>query len=387
MSDFLYLDYNATTPLSPAARAAMMAAFDLTGNPSSVHRGGRAARQAVERARGAIATLIGLPGAGAVIFTSGGTEANHLALSAAGSGRVLVGALEHESVLAACPGATLIPATGDGRIDLAALECLLAADQPVRLVSVMAANNETGIIQPIADIVALAHRHGALVHCDAAQAVGKMPVDMAALGVDFMTFVAHKFGGPAGVGVLATADAHAPWPQMRGGGQERGWRAGTENRAGIMGCAAALAEAVADLDAYAGLAALRGDLEAAVVMAVPRVRVIGQGVARVANTSCLALPGVEAALQVMAFDLAGIGVSAGSACSSGTVRPSHVLAACGYGPDVAGSAIRISVGLATLRTVGAEAVVRRVVAVYRDLDARTRAPRTHAPGTHAYGAV
>lgn len=376
MSDFLYLDYNATTPLSEAARAAMMAAYDLTGNPSSVHRTGRAARYAVERARAEIAALIGLPGAGEVIFTSGGTEANHLALLGAGFARVLVSALEHESVLAACPSATLIPVDQNGRVDLAALDRLLAADPTPGLVSVMAANNETGVIQPMAEIAALAHRHGALVHCDAAQAMGKIPMNMAALGVDFMTLVAHKVGGPAGVGALAIGVSRAPLPQMRGGGQERGWRAGTENRAGIMGFAAALAGAVTDLGAFAGLAPVRDGLEAAVMAAVPAVQVMGYGAARVPNTSCLALPGVEAALQVMAFDLAGIGVSAGSACSSGKVRPSHVLAACGYGPAVSGAAIRISFGLATLNHPGQEAMVQRVVRVYRDLDARTRASRT-----------
>jgi cysteine desulfurase len=257
----------------------------------------------------------------------------------------LISAIEHDSIRAAGPAET-IPVTADGILDLDALAALLAKGGPV---SVMAANNETGIIQPIAEIVRIAHDHGALVHCDAIQALGKIGFDMGRLGVDLATVSAHKLGGPQGVGALAmTADIRIA-ARQRGGGQERGARAGTENLPGIAGFAAAAEAAVAELADHAALALLRDGMEAEATARLPMVRVFGAGLERLPNTSAMALPGVPAELQIIALDLAGVGVSAGAACSSGKVRPSHVLEAMGVAPDLARSAIRVSLGRGTTR--------------------------------------
>jgi len=369
MSGFVYLDHNATTPVRDVAASAMMAALASCGNPSSVHRAGRAARGRLMEARERVAAAIGLPKGGMLVFTSGGTEANHLALRA-GQRAVWHSAIEHDSVRAAVTDAAILPVGPDGilRLDSSALGSAAACRS---LVSVMAANNETGIIQPIARVVAAAHGSGALVHCDAVQAIGKIPFDMAALGLDLVSVSAHKFGGPAGIGALAVAPGIDPAPLLTGGGQERGWRAGTENLPGIMGFAAAIEAAVAELDRYAELARLRDDLERRLGEAAPDA-VFFRG-ARLPNTSCVALPGVPAETQVMALDLAGIGVSAGAACSSGKVRPSHVLAAMGLPLDVARSAIRISLG----RDTEAEDI-DRCVAAWSDLAHRTEGARRAA---------
>ncbi|MBV9861332.1 MAG: cysteine desulfurase [Alphaproteobacteria bacterium] len=338
-----YLDWNATAPLRPEAVAAMTAALGAAGNPSSVHRWGRAARQRIEHAREAVAGLVGAP-AGGVIFVSGGTEANHLALLGAGRPRLLVSAIEHRSVLDAVAGAELIPVDADGVVSLAALEQLLAVDRRPALVSVMLANNETGVIQPAADIAALAHRHGALFHCDAVQAAGKMALDAAAIGADLISLSAHKLGGPTGVGALVATGAVAVEAQLRGGGQEGRRRAGTENVCGIVGFGAAAATSGRELAAFDRVRALRDRLEAAIASIAPEAVVIGAGAPRLPNTSAIALPGVAAETQVIALDLAGVMVSAGAACSSGKVQPSHVLHAMGAGPELANSAIRVSLG-------------------------------------------
>ncbi len=340
-----YLDHNATTPLREEAREAMLAAITAPGNPSSVHRWGRAARARLEAARAGIAAAIGLAPGGRLVFTSGGTEANHLALRGLGRS-VLTSTIEHDSVLAAAP-ATPIPVTDAGIVDLAALEDLLAAVGAPVLVSVMVANNETGIIQPLPEIVRLAHAHGALVHADAIQALGKLPFNMATLGLDMASVSGHKIGGPTGIGALAAGPGITLSALQWGGGQERGLRAGTENLPGIAGFAAAATLAVAELEAFAGLAGLRDRMEAIALARLPGVAIFGRDRPRLPNTSCLALPGIESALQVMALDLAGIGVSAGAACSSGKLRPSHVLAAMGVPPDLAGAAIRVSLGRGT----------------------------------------
>ncbi len=340
-----YLDHNATTPLRLESRDAMLAALAAPGNPSSVHRWGRAARARLEAARAGIAAAIGLPAGGSLVFTSGGTEANHLALR--GVGRpIFTSTIEHDSVLAAGLS-TPIPVTGAGIVDLAALKALLAVAAAPVLVSVMVANNETGIIQPLPEIIRLAHAHGALVHADAIQALGKIPFDMAALGLDLASVSGHKIGGPTGIGALAVAPGISVSGLQRGGGQERGLRAGTENLPGIAGFAAAATFAVAELEAFAGLARLRDRMEALAIARLAGVAIFGRDRPRLPNTSCLALPGIESALQVMALDLAGIGVSAGAACSSGKLRPSHVLAAMGVPPDLAGAAIRVSLGRET----------------------------------------
>src|SRR5882724_2941448 len=223
-----YLDWNATAPLRPEAAAAVVAALAGCGNPSSVHRWGRAARQSVERARAAVAALIGAAPEG-VVFVSGGTEANHLALLGAGRERVLVSAVEHHSVLHAVPDGETIPVDSDGIVALDALDRLLAADARPALVSVMLANNETGVIQPIAAIAAIARKYRALLHCDAVQAAGKIVLDVAAIGADLVTLSAHKLGGPPGIGALAATRELDLVPLFRGGGQERGRRAGSEN--------------------------------------------------------------------------------------------------------------------------------------------------------------
>ena len=341
-----YLDWNATAPLRPEAAAAIGAALAVCGNPSSVHRHGRAARLRVERAREAVAALVGAP-AESVIFVSGGTEANHLALRGAGRPRVLASAVEHGSVLEAASGAERIPVDRDGVVMLDALEALLAADPQPALVSVMLANNETGVIQPAARIAALAHAHGALFHCDAVQAAGKLPIAAAELGADLISLSAHKLGGPTGTGALVVTGGIGLDPLLAGGGQEGGRRAGTENLPGIAGFGAAAAAAAAEIAAYQRIGALRDAIEAEITAVAPDAVVFGSRVPRLPNTLALGMPGMPAETQVIALDLDGVMVSAGAACSSGKVQPSHVLAAMGTGQELAGSAIRVSLGWST----------------------------------------
>jgi cysteine desulfurase len=344
----IYLDHNATTPLRREARRAMTEALSLVGNPSSVHRYGREVRSVVEDARERVAALVGVAPA-AVIFTSGGTEANALALQGCGRARVLASAVEHASVLEAMPGVERIPVDGDGVVDLDALEGMLAGDIEPALVAVMLANNETGVVQPVREIADVAARHGAAVHCDAVQAAGKIPLDMAELGVHLLSLSAHKLGGPAGTGALVVTGEPVT-PLVRGGGQERRRRAGTENIVGIAGFGAA-AEAVGDTAAIRTsmrrLAALRTRLEAAVAAITPTALVAANGAERLANTTCVVTPDLASETLVMALDLAGAAVSAGAACSSGKVTPSHVLAAMGLGEHLARQAVRVSTGWTT----------------------------------------
>jgi cysteine desulfurase len=339
MSAFAYLDHNATSPLRPAALDAMVEALRAGGNPSSVHRAGRRAKSFVEAARRQVAALVGaLPSE--VVFTSGGTEANNLALAGAGRRRVLVSAIEHDSVLKVAPNAQRIPVDGEGVVDVGALERLLAASGEPTLVAVMLANNETGVVQPLADVVRVARQAGALVHCDAVQAASKIPVDLHGLGVDYLSVSAHKLGGPTGVGALIVRSGAPFAADRRGGGQESNRRAGTENVAGIAGFGAAAVEA------HKGLAVdeLRDRLEAALQAIAPQARIFGAGAPRLCNTMCISMPGVKAETQVMALDLAGVCVSAGAACSSGKVQRSAVLSAMGVEEAVAETAIRISLG-------------------------------------------
>ena len=335
-----YLDWNATAPLRPEAAAAVADALALGGNPSSVHGRGRAARRLVEESRAAIAALADAPADG-IIFTSGGTEANHLALLGAGRERILVSAVEHSSVLQAVPEADRIPVDGDGLVDLVALAALLTSNKRPALVSVMLANNETGVIQPAAEIAAVAHAHGALFHCDTVQAAGKMKLSLADIGADFLTLSGHKIGGPSGIGALVVAPGAEVTPLLRGGGQERNRRAGTENIAGIVGFAAAAA--ASDPAQYDRVGELRDRLEAA----LPSDTIVAAGAPRLLNTAAIAMPGVPAETQIIALDLDGVMVSAGAACSSGKVGPSHVLAAMGVAPDIAGATIRVSLGWST----------------------------------------
>ncbi len=354
-----YLDHNATSPLRPAAKAAMLAAMELAGNASSVHGEGRAARKALDDAREAVARAVGVI-APMVVFTSGGSEANNFAIKGAPAERLIVSAIEHPSVIESAKASgrpvELIPVDSQGVIDLAALENLLPG--PRALVSVMLANNETGVIQPLRDVVALAQKHGALVHTDAVQALGKIPVNVGLLGVDLMTLSAHKLGGPIGAGALIILDGLAMEPLIHGGGQELRRRAGTENLATASGFAAVAGEKLNHLSA------LRDRLEASLEGAV----IFGSDAPRLPNTTCFAHPGLNAETLLMSFDLDGIAVSSGSACSSGKVAKSHVLAAMGVAPEISRAAIRVSLGWDTTETT-----IDHFIAAWRKILARHKA--------------
>jgi len=357
----VYLDWNATAPLRSEARAAMLAALDFPGNPSSVHQEGRAAHHLVEQAREQVAALVGAEPR-CVTFTSGGTEANALALApsvgiagAPRRDRLLVSAIEHPSVLAGGRFAPdlveQIPVTGDGIVDLSALAERLAAlarqGPGVPMVSIMLANNETGVIQPVLQAAELVHEHGGLLHVDAVQAVGRIPVDINGLGADLLTVSGHKIGGPKGVGALIRRhrEIAIAEPLIRGGGQEQGWRAGTENPAAIAGFGAAAEVAVRELAHYArNVTIVRDRLEARLRVTNVSHVIFAEGSPRLPNTTLFAVPGVKAETAVIALDLEGVAVSSGAACSSGKVQPSHVLAAMGVPPDIAGGAIRVSLG-------------------------------------------
>jgi cysteine desulfurase len=350
--DRVYLDWNATTPLRPEARAAMLSAWDLSGNPSSVHAEGRQARRLVEDSRAAVAVAVG-GDARNVVFTSGGTEANALALTpdirkkgGQGVERLIVSGIEHASVLAGgrFDGAEIatLRVTSDGVIDRDHLRALL--DGPPALVSIMHANNETGALQPVVEAAAMVHAAGGLLHVDAVQALGKIPIDLKALQADLLSVSAHKIGGPKGIGALVLADGVAPEALLRGGGQELGRRAGTENVPGIAGFGAAAKAAMAGLTGdMAGVEKLRNQLEEG-LRQTRGVVVFAENGQRLPNTTLFAVPGLRAETAVIGFDLEGIAVSSGSACSSGKVQPSYVLEAMGFGPELAKGAIRLSLG-------------------------------------------
>lgn len=344
----IYLDHNASSPIRPEAAAAVMNALQVTGNPSSVHTAGRNARAVIEDAREAVASLLNAKRQ-QVVFTSGATEANNLALRGCGADRILVSAIEHDSILHAAD-VEKIPVTPDGILDLDALETMLAKGQgeaPRTLVSVMSVNNETGVIQPVGKAADIARRFGAMVHTDAVQAVGKIPLDFSDLDVDMLSFSAHKLGGPRGVGVLLVKPSIELEPVNRGGGQEGRRRGGTENVSGIAGLGAAISVAGREDNALLRLEEMRLQMERRLQEELSGSIVLGQGAPRIATTTCFALPGIEASKQVMALDLLGFDVSAGAACSSGKVHASHVVSAMGYGDDIASSAIRISLGWST----------------------------------------
>lgn len=378
-----YLDHNATTPVRPAVAEAMLRALQMTGNPSSIHGEGRMARAAVEAAREQVAALCRARPAN-VVFTSGGTEANATVLAPGLSDcsgerdcvrapvtLLLHGATEHPCVRDGhrFPAAAVeaIPVDADGLADLAWLEARLArhaAEWPHEraLVSLQFANNETGVLQPVAEAAAIARRHGALMHSDAVQAAGKIAIDIEALGVDVLTLSAHKLGGPQGVGaiVFRTGALELADKPLRGGGQERGWRAGTENVPGIVGFGVAAAEADAALASEAvRLAGLRDALEAGLAELAPETVVFGGKVARLPGTSAFATPGLKAETALIVLDLAGVALSSGSACSSGKVKRSHVLAAMGVDPAMSAGALRASLGWTTTR-----ADIDRLLAAY-----------------------
>ncbi len=347
----IYLDYNATAPIRPAVIERVADVMARCGNASSVHNEGRAARAAIEDARGIVADTLNAPREG-VIFTGGGTEANNLAIKgllAQGTvDRVLLSGLEHPSIgqaaLDAGAAVISIDASRDGIIDLAALDAALAEGDGRDLVCVMLANNETGALQPVAGAAETVHRHGALIHCDAVQAVGKIPVDFAALGVDLLSLSAHKLGGPQGVGALILREGLPVGAQISGGGQELRRRGGTENVAGIAGLATAIECARDGLDAFGALAERRDRIENRLKASGADVEVFAESVERLPNTSCFAVLGVPAELALITLDLDGIAVSSGSACSSGKVARSPVLDAMGIDARRAECALRLSLG-------------------------------------------
>ena len=366
-----YLDHNATAPLRPQARAAMVEALDLIGNASSVHADGRRARAVIEQARDHVARLLGAKSAD-VVFTSGASEANAWVM-AGGWDTIFAAGHEHASVLepARRSGAHVvqIPVNNDGtaRVETIA-DAVLCGNVALgrALVTLQLANSETGVIQPVAEAAAFARSHGLFSHTDAVQALGRMPVSIEDLGCDYLSLTAHKLGGPKGVGALVLREGAPLRALITGGGQERGRRAGTENIAAIAGFGAAAAAVSRDLDASTRMTRMRDTLEAAVLRVTQHAVLIGQNANRLCNTSCIALPGRRAETLVIKFDLAGVSISAGSACSSGKVGESHVLSAMGLPRDLAASAIRVSIGPTTT-----ENDIAAFVAVWTRLTADT----------------
>lgn len=375
MAERSYFDWNATTPLRPQAREALLEALAASGNPSSVHAEGRAARNLVEHARVQVAALIGAQPAN-VFFTSGGTEANMAALTPAietagdkrPRDRLFMSAIEHSSVRTGgrFPREAIedVRVTSEGRVDLPALaEAVGRSSRP--LVSLMLANNETGVIQPVAEAAPIVRTAGGLLHVDAIQAVGRIRCDIGEMGADLVTLSAHKIGGPKGVGALVRRgdDIHLSEPLIRGGGQERGFRAGTENVAGIaaFGAAAAAARDARAAEA-ARMVALRDRLESGLKAISPTAVIFGETAERLPNTTLFTVEGMKAETAVIAFDLEGIAVSSGAACSSGKVQPSHVLAAMGISPALLRGAVRVSLGWTT-----EEADIERFLAAWRKL--------------------
>lgn len=344
----VYLDYNATAPIRPEAAEAVARALAIGANPSSVHAAGRKARMVMETARATVARFVG-GDAQSLIFTSGGAEANALAIEsavAAGFGPLIVGVTEHDTIVetAKATGAEVypLPVDRDGVADLDALRAILSGLAGKRpFVALMLANNETGVIQPVTQAAALVREANGWLHVDAVQAAGKLSVDMTALGADTLTVSAHKVGGPQGVGALAWGPRATLTRRLHGGGQERGRRAGTENLSGVAGFAAAVDASVDKLVSHANARDA-----AAERLKASGATVIGEGAGRLSNTLCIAVPDWSSELQVIALDLEGVMVSAGAACSSGKVKPSRVLEAMGL-HTLAPGALRASGGWAT----------------------------------------
>lgn len=351
----IYADYNATAPVRPEAKAAMLAALEVGANPSSVHGPGRAARKLLEQARSQVGLAIGAR-AQDIVFTSGGTEANALALHGVvaqldGKCTLLVSAIEHEAVAknAGYAGVAIETAyvTASGQLDLDWLRDRLSKWHQTRdglpVLALMMANNETGVVQPVAEAAAMVRDAGGLTHCDAVQGLGKLMVNVGLLGVDYLALSAHKVGGPQGVGALWVRSGAPLKPVLFGGGQERSLRSGTENLSGIAGFGAATEAAIRDMPKLQALAAARDSMEAKLISEAG-VTVFGAETERLAQTSNFAIAGFRAETQVMAMDLAGVAVSSGSACSSGKVKRSLVLSAMGVDDDLSESAVRISFG-------------------------------------------
>jgi cysteine desulfurase len=381
----IYLDHNATTPLHPAVIDRMTASLQEFGNPSSVHHFGQRAKAVIDEARSAVAALIGADPS-EVVFTSGGTESDNFAirgvaeaLEPAGRRHVIASAIEHEAVLNTLKSlarrgskTTLLPVGDSGIVTADSLREALADDTAI--VSVMHANNEIGTIQPIAELARLAHERGALFHTDAVQTAGKLPIDVKALGVDLLSLSAHKFYGPKGVGAVWLRRGLRLLPFMAGGKQERNRRAGTENVVGIAGMGAAAQAARAKMaEEGARLAALRDRLEEGILAGVPGTQVNGARNQRVPNTTNISFDRVEAESLLIALDLGGIAVSTGSACSSGTLEPSHVLKAMGFPPHRTQNSIRFSLGAANTEA-DIDRVVSALPAIVTKLRNLTRSP-------------
>jgi cysteine desulfurase len=342
----IYLDYNATCPIRAEVIDAVAAAMRVVGNPSSVHGFGRTARKMVEDARGSVAALAGVRSA-QVIFNSGASEGNNTILSGYRDKVVLIGSTEHPSVREAAPHAHQIPVDHHGLINIAAYDDMLELHKP-SLVAIQYVNSETGVVQPVAELAAKAKEAGALFLCDAVQAAGRLQIDFKSLNVDYMTLAAHKFGGPQGVGALLFREGLQMPKFIHGGGQEKRQRAGTENVAGIAGfgiAAQIAASNIAEYQTHTG--ALQSALENGLRGIANDIIITGEGAPRVTNTTNIIVPNAPAETMLMAMDLEGVAVSSGSACSSGTFKPSHVLTAMGYAEDQSRSSLRFSAGYAT----------------------------------------
>lgn len=343
-----YFDYNATAPIRSEVIDLVADLMQETGNASSVHGFGRSARSHVEKAREQVAAMVGTQNT-AVTFTSGATEANNAVLQKFKEERILISSIEHPSVFEVCDHAEHINVNDNGAVDLQAFEKQISEGKPVSLVSVMLVNNETGVIQPVGEIARIARKHNkdVFIHTDASQAPGRIKIDFPALLTDYMSLSAHKFGGPQGVGALISAPGARPVQLLHGGGQEKRQRAGTENVAGIAGMGLAAQIADREINQYNKLALLRDKIEDALLNTISAARIFGKDAERVANTSCIAVAGVDAQTQLMSLDLEGFALSNGSACSSGKVNTSNVLKAMGASDLEANSALRISIGWGT----------------------------------------
>jgi cysteine desulfurase len=408
---FVYMDYNATTPLREEVKARMIEDLEVYANASSMHEAGRRARDRVEKARIQVARLIGSADAASVVFTSGGSEANNTVfntmydLGRAGAGRrkIITTSIEHPCVLNAAKrlgdeGFPLVflGVDGHGRIDLAELERELdpsrSSGGPALLVSVMAANNEIGTLQDMAAISALSRAAGALVHSDAVQAAGKVPIDVAAWGVDYLTLSCHKIYGPKGIGALYIRKGARIEPLIRGGHQEAGVRAGTYNNQGILGFGHAAELALADQQSFAArMASLRARLREGLASSVPDIRFNGHPTEVLPNTLNVSFPGAEGEAILLSLDLQGIEVSTGSACASGSLEPSHVLMATGVGPELAHGSIRFSMGRGTTEE-DVDYVLERLPPMIKRLrrmstvsSSPASAPKTQSPAALARG--
>lgn len=358
-----YLDYNATTPLKPEVKEAMVAAFDIIGNASSIHSFGQSARSVVESARKKMAELLGCRDTN-IIFTSSATEANNTVINGLPEcSQILVSASEHPSVINATDKAQTIKLHGNGVIDLSHLEELLKNKPSPSLVSVHAVNSETGVIQPVKEIAQLVHNYGGIFHCDAVQAAGRLKIDYLDWGADFITLSAHKIGGPQGIGALIAADLRPFTPFIKGGGQEKRRRAGTENIVGIIGFVKALELAVTDWQNYnANLSQLQELVEDKLRAKNIGIQIVGYDAPRVCNTVNIITPKITSETQLMFMDINGVAVSSGSACSSGTVKSSHVLKAMNVADNLAQCSIRLSMGWNTKK-----ADIDRFMAVFDEM--------------------